>query len=426
MEASQVRARDRRYVWHPWSPLSTDRSSLTLTHGIGYRVWDIDGKEYIDGSSLNSTCGYAHPGVAAAAQRQLLALHGLDLSVASHPAVGALAQRLASHLPEALAKHVFVNSGSEGIEAAVLIAASYWEHMGERRPGIVAFARGYHGSTVLSRSLTALPRVGHPFQAPFPVTHVEFPVAPRELRRPEALAPLLQRFRDAIGSPSGPPMAVVVEPFINVGGGVVLPTGFLRGLRELCDDSGTLLVVDEVFTGYGRCGRMFACQREDVEPDILVSSKGLASGYLPIAAVAVERRIHDSFELDRFIGGLRYGHTTSGHAVACAAALATLDLIEKEQLPARADHFGSLLLERFAALAGRGQLRDVRGLGLIIVLELAAMEAATRVVARARESGLLLRQHGEVIMLVPPLSIDAEGISAIAARLELALADELH
>jgi adenosylmethionine-8-amino-7-oxononanoate aminotransferase len=421
--AEQVRARDRRHVWHTWSPLSADRTALMLSHGSGHRVWDVDGREYIDASALNSTCGYAHPAMQRAITEQLSRLHHFDLSLASNEPAGLLAERLASYLPETMSKTLFVNSGSEGFEAAMLIAAAYWSHLGRPRSRVVGFARGYQGTTVACRSMSTLPRSRHPFQAPAPLTLVDLPVAPAELRRPESLPLLLAAFERALGEDSDdPPMAVVVEPFLNVGGGVVLPSGFLRGLRELCDATGTLLILDEVFTAYGRAGRMFACQREDVAADILVSSKGLSGGYVPIAAVTVQQRIHDTFDRDPVIGGLRYGHTTSGHALACAAANATLDIIERDGLVDRAEHLGAVLLDRLAPLAAADEVTDVRGLGLILVVEMSSTAAATRVLARARERGLLLRQQGQAVMAVPPLVIDDKGAAAIVDRIERSLA----
>jgi adenosylmethionine-8-amino-7-oxononanoate aminotransferase len=420
-EPGRTRDRDDRYHWHPWSPPAPDGPWMTITRGDGYRVWDIEGREYIDASAMNSTCGYAHPQVTLAVSNQMSRLHHVDLSYNSHEMAGLLAERLASYLPEVLSKTLFVNSGSEGIEASLMIAATYWSHVGQARSRVVAFAAGYHGSTVISRSLSGLPFTGHPFQAPLEMTHVSLPASAREVRRPEYLPPLLTAFEEALGdTPGDLPMAVVVEPLLNVGGGIVLPAGFLRGLRELCDATGTLLIVDEVFTGYGRTGRMFACQREDVTPDILISSKGLSGGYMPITAVTVQQRVSEAFGASQATGsrsGLLYGHTTSGHAVACAGALATLDILDKHGLVERADHLGARLLGRLAPLAGAGEVTDVRGLGFVVSVEMSSAEQATRMLLRAREAGLLLRQQGPVIMAVPPLMTDEEGIAAIADRM---------
>ncbi|PGH46877.1 aspartate aminotransferase family protein [Streptomyces sp. Ru87] len=424
-----ARARDRRHLWHTWTPLTADRSELMLTHGEGYRVWDADGNEYVDGTSsaLSAICGYAHPEVTAAVTRQLGRLHHFDLSRGSHEPAGRLAERLASYLPPELSRTLFVNSGSEGFDAAMLIAAGYWQHVGTPRSRMVTFALGYHGATLLSRDLSALPRVAHPFRSPLPVTRVELPVTAAEARRPESLPLLLDAFEKAIGDdPDDVPAAVVVEPFLNVGGGIVLPPGFLRGLRDLCDARGTLLVLDEVFTAYGRSGRMFACRREDVEPDILITSKGLTSGYVPLAAVTVQQRIHESFGRDPILGGIRYGHTNSGHAVACAAALATLDVLDRENLVARAEHYGTYLRARLAGLTGADEVTDVRGTGLAVVVETRSGDTAAALLVRAQARGLLLRPQGpegKAVLIAPPLILDAEGAEFITDRLERSLAD---
>lgn len=426
-----ARDRDRRHLWHPWTPLAEadDRAGLMFDHGQGYWVWDTDGNAYIDGisSALSAVCGYAHPDVTAAITQQLTRLHHFDLSRGSHEAAGLLAERLASYLPPALSRTLFVNSGSEGFDAAILIALSYWAHIGVPRTRVVTFAAGYHGATLLSRALSGLPRVGHPFTDPLPVTRIDLPVSSAAARQPQSLPSLLGAFEQAIGDDCDDlPAAVVVEPFLNVGGGVVLPPGFLRGLRELCDETGTLLVLDEVFTAYGRCGQMFACVGEGAEPDILVTSKGLSSGYVPIAAVTVRQDIYQSFGRDPVLGGIRYGHTNSGHGLACAAALATLDVLEREDLAARAGRLGQRLLGRLTSLTGTGPVIDVRGIGLAVVLEMLSGDAANYLVAQAQQRGLLLRRQGpqgQAILVAPPLVIDARGIDLIADRIEESLAE---
>jgi len=415
----KIKQRDRTYVWHPWSPLKEDRSQLTFSYGKGYFVWDIEGKKYIDATSLNLTCGYGHPVLVTAITNQLLKFHSTDISIASHECVGLLAERLAKYLPEGLSKTLFVNSGSEAFEAAIFIAASYWAQIGKPRSRIVTFARGYHGSTFVSRSLSGLPRVSHPFGQAMPVTRVELPVRPKELKRPESLSKILESFERAIKDGVDQPIAVVVEPFLNVGGGIVLPLGFLNGLRKLCDSTNTLLIVDEVFTGHGRTGRMFAFEYEAIVPDILVASKGLASGYVPISAVHVQKLIHDTFEKDPYIKGLRYGHTTSGHPAACAAAIATLDIIESENLCKRAETNGKLLLENVSEICrNKKNIVDVRGFGLNVVIETDTQENAFNLYKNAEAAGLLMRRCGEALMIVPPLTIDSKGIVAITKCLE--------
>jgi len=419
--AERMRERDRRHVWHTWTPLGVDRSELMLSHGDGYRVWDVDGRQYIDASGLNAVCGYGHPDLLQAMNRQLSRLHHVDISVASHEPVGLLAERIASYLPGPAGKTLFVNSGSEAFDAALLIAAAYWSYVGRPRDRVVTFTRGYHGSTVAARTLSGLPPTDHWLRDPFPVTHVDLPVETPEVRRPESLPLLRAAFEAAIGA-GEPPLAVVVEPFLNVGGAVVLPDGFLSAVKELCDAADTLLIVDEVFTGYGRTGRMFACDREGVHPQILVSSKALGSGYVTIGAVTVQPHIHDAFGGDPVIGGLRYGHTTSGHPAACAVALATLDVIEREGLVERAERLGGVLLEGLSRF-DHDDVVYVRGLGLALAMETSSMEAATRLRERFARNGLLVRQQAQVLMAVPPLILDDEGAAEMLQRVRGALAE---
>jgi adenosylmethionine-8-amino-7-oxononanoate aminotransferase len=420
----QVRARDAAHLWHIWTPLSADPADRMLVRGSGPYVTDIDGREWFDASSLNLTCGYAVPEIATAVGAQAARLHGYDLSVASHDLAGALAERLAGLLPADLSRTLLTNSGTEACEAALFIAAMHAELRADPRTRVVAFETGYHGSTLLSRALCGLPHLANPFRAPLPVTRVALPGTARWTRTPQALAPLLDAFRAALADDAdGRPLAVLVEPLINVGGGVVLPSGFLAGLRELCDAAGALLILDEVSTGYGRTGAMFAFEHDEVVPDILVSSKGLAAGYAPIAAVNVRESIYQAFADDPLMGGLRFGQTTSGHALACAAALATLELIERHDLIARSERLGGVLLGELSTLTGTGPVRDVRGLGLFVTVELADADAATRLVAAAERDGLLLRQQGAVVMAVPPLTITDADLEVLVHRFRQAFAE---
>lgn len=420
-DPAAVRDRDRRYVWHTWSPIGADRSELTFSHGSGAYLWDIDGREYLDASSLNSSCGYGNREVAEAIGEQAGRLHYNDLSTTSNAPAGELAERLATILPTGMDRTLFVNSGSEAIDAAILTACAHHSHLGRPRSRVVGFSRGYHGATLLSRSVSRLPRNGHALAGQPKPTLVELPAEPRELRNGSSLADLLKAFERAIEI-GGPETcsAVVVEPFLNVGGGVVLPPGFLHGLRELCNQAGALLIVDEVFTAYARTGRMFACDREQVTPDLLVTSKGLAGGYIPIASMSAHDRVYQGFVDEPVVGGIRYGHTTSGHPVACAAALTTLDLIERDCLAERADRLGDSMLRRLQGLISRPRVTDVRGLGLILVVEMADEAAALDIITAARAHGLLLRRQGRAVMVIPPLIVDEQIAMTIVQRVEWA------
>ncbi|UWZ39312.1 aspartate aminotransferase family protein [Dactylosporangium roseum] len=393
-----------------------------LVKGTGCYVTDQHGREYLDASSPNLTCGYAVPEVAHAVGEQASRMHGYDLSVASHDTAGALAERVAGLMPADLSRTLLTNSGTEAVEAALLIAGMYAGLRGDPRTRVVTFATGYHGSTVLARSLSGLAHLDHPFHQPMPVTRVTLPSPAREMRSPEALDMLLAAFRAALaGDGQEPPLAVVVEPLINVGGGVVLPPGFLSGLRRLCDEYGALLILDEVSTGYGRTGRMFAFEHEGVVADIVVTSKGLAGGYAPISAVSVRESIYTAFGRDPFVGGLRFGQTTSGHGIACAAALATLDLLVRDDLAGRAQRLGEVLMDALRELAGTRGVADVRGMGLFVSLEFEDETTAVAVVTAAQQRGLLLRRQGAVVMAVPPLTIDETTLDLLVERIRSAV-----
>jgi len=192
----------------------------------------------------------------------------------------------------------------------------------------------------------------------------------------------------------------------------VLPRDFLLELRKLCDTAGALLILDEVFTGYGRTGAYFAFQHEDIVPDILVSSKGLASGYMPITAVTVKKTIYKAFGGDPIMAGLRYGYTTSGQPVACQTAVGVLDIMASESLPQKAGIQGKNLIDH-SQYSGMDSIVDVRGLGLILVLEMQSPKIAASLQAKAKQKGLLVSKNNSSIMIAPPLIIDKKGIEEI-------------
>nr|ADZ45332.1 aminotransferase [Streptomyces sp. NRRL 30471] len=413
---SQATARDRAHLWHPWTPVAAQTGELLLlTDGDGYHVRDAKGKQYVDAlaSSLNASCGYGNPALLEAARTQMAMLPHFDLTVGSHEPAGRLAERLALIMPEGLTRTLFMNSGSESAEASLHLAFQYWRNVGTPKTRIVSFSSGYHGTTLLAQHLSGLGRVWQSFDAPFPATRVDLPLPSCELRDPSSAGVLLARFEEALEGDDV--AAVIVEPFLNVGGGIVLPAGFLSGLRKLCDASGALLILDEVFCGIGRTGRMYGFDHDGITPDIVMTSKGISSGYVPLAAVTTTARIYDSFRAEPGAGGLRYGHTTSGHAVACAVGAAVLDQIEERGLVANAAEQGQRLLNALAPLMSHPGVVDVRGFGLVVTIETDGPERAQRLLRAAREEGILLRTQGASLMATPPLIIDRPGIEALAA-----------
>jgi adenosylmethionine-8-amino-7-oxononanoate aminotransferase len=394
-------------LWRPWTAISSQANTLRVVESEGVRVRDADGKWYLDAISgvLNASCGHNNSRLINAAAEQMRTLVHYDPMLASHDPAEALATRLAETLPGQLNETLLLNSGSEAVEAAMKMALQYWQNIGQPRERVISFTVGYHGSTALAQSLSGLPFTASEWNAPFPITHVDMPLPASELRSAAGLALLIARFDEALKS--GPPAAaVIVEPLIGLGGCVVLPRGFLKALRSLCDEHGTLLVADEIFTGFGRTGEMFAFEHEDIEPDIVVMSKGISGGYVPLAAVTSTTAIKQSFVDEPIAQGLRYGHTTGGHAVAAAVALTVLDLMDEDALPKNAAVQGARILESLAPLVQTTpSVIDVRGSGLVIAIEADTEVAAAAIADKARSDGVLVRHERGIVRIAPPLII---------------------
>jgi 4-aminobutyrate aminotransferase/(S)-3-amino-2-methylpropionate transaminase len=372
----------------------------------------VDGNTFIDftGGVGCLAVGHAHPHVVAAAQEQMQLFAHTDFTVIPYEVYVELAERLCALTPIAGAtKAAFFNSGAEAIENAVKFARAY-----TKRPAVIAFEGGFHGRTMLALTLTSKT---HPYKAglgPFAPEVYRAPFA-NDYRGPSAADALAALERALVTQVAAEQVAaIVVEPLQGEGGFVVSPPEFMAGIRNLCDVHGILLIVDEVQTGFGRTGRMFATEHFDVEPDLMVVAKSIAGG-LPLSGVVGRAEIMDAPD-DSAVGG-----TYVGNPVAQAAALAVLDVIEDEGLLARASTIGDTLRARMVGWQERfPQVGDVRGLGAMLAIELvrdpvtkqAAPELATAVAEHAMSRGLLLLKSGLqgncIRVLVPLVISDAE------------------
>jgi 4-aminobutyrate aminotransferase/(S)-3-amino-2-methylpropionate transaminase len=402
--AERLRAVESRNVTclAPEPPIFWERAS-------GANVWDVDGNRYVDlgGAFAVANAGHAHPRIAAAVSEQAARLmHGMG--DVHPPAVKvALLEALAARFPGGgPARAVLGSSGADAVEAAletVLLASG--------RAGVVAFEGGYHGLSLGALDATSRADFRTPFAARLPhaTAFARYGDAD-DVRRAAREAPV-------------PVGAVLVEPVQGRGGVRVPPPGFLRALRRLCDAEGWLLVADEIFTGCGRTGRFFACDREGVVPDLLCVGKGLASG-MPVSACVGRAAVMDAWPESR--GEALHTQTFLGHPPSCAAALASLAVIDEERLVERAEENGAAALElltrRAAALPG---VKEVRGLGLMLGVECDGPERAARAVARSLRRGLLLLPSGEdgrVLSVTPPLVIERAALLAALEELCACLA----
>jgi adenosylmethionine-8-amino-7-oxononanoate aminotransferase len=412
---------DQAHCWHPFTRqgewCGRGHEPLVLVRGEGSWLWDSEGRRYLDGNSSiwTNIHGHAHPVINAAIGAQLEKVAHTSFLGFTHPLAARLAERLCGLFPEkTLERAFFSDDGSTAIECALKMAVQYRQQTGEsQRNGFVAFANGYHGDTLGAASLGGVGRFFERFRGRgFPVQHVASMDELREL---------------ATGNIAG----IVIEPLIQgVNEMRPWPAGMLAELRQWCDETGTHLILDEVMTGFGRTGSLFACQRENVIPDFLCLAKGLTGGYLPLAATLTTGKIYDAF-LGTADRAFYYGHSYTANPLGCAAALASLDLFEQErtldQLPAKIAHLARTL----AALKSRHPLvHEIRQCGFIAGIELRRPDGEKFPVSErfgeaiclaARDHGLLTRPILDTIVLMLPLCTSIEQIDHAIAALDCAL-----
>ncbi|MGD6748442.1 aspartate aminotransferase family protein [Streptomyces sp. BH106] len=402
------------------SPVLKQATPVLAERGEGVRLYDESGRAHLDftaGIGVTST-GHCHPKVVAAAQEQVGKLIHGQYTTVMHKPLQTLSARLGEVLPNGLDSLFFVNSGSEAVEAAMRLAKQ-----ATGRPNIVAFQGGFHGRTLAAASMTTSatkfrsgygPLMSGVALAPFP--NCFYYGWDEETATKFALRELDQLLA-TVTTPADT-AAFIVEPVLGEGGYVPANTAFLRGLRERADRHGILLIIDEVQTGFGRTGKFWGHDHFDGKPDIIVTAKGLASGF-PLSAIAASKEL-----MARAWPGSQ-GGTYGGNAVACAAAIATLDVIQEEKLVENAAERGRQLFAGLREVAegypvgGQGGIGDVRGLGLMAGIEFVTADGepdgatAARVHAAASERGLLLLTcgtQGQVVRMIPPLVVNGEEI----------------
>jgi adenosylmethionine---8-amino-7-oxononanoate aminotransferase len=425
----QVVRWDHAHLWHPFTQMQEWLAATPLVIGAaeGNYLIDLDGRRYLDGvSSLwCNVHGHRRPEIDAAIRAQLERVaHTTLLGLASPPSAE-LAARLVGLAPPGLTRVFYSDAGATAVEVALKMALQYWRLRGEDRPAFVALTEGYHGDTLGAMSV-GFSEPFHRFYRPLlPVERVPSPYALERTRRLDAAAALAEALRmldDALARSHGTIAAVVLEPVMQGAAGMwPQPLEYLPEVRALTRRYDTLLICDEVATGFGRTGRLFACDHSGTAPDVMTLGKGLTGGYLPLAATLTTEEIFRAFlgPYDAYTAFF-HGHTFTGNALACAAALASLDLLTPAllaALPAKADALGRALAARVRPLP---HVAEVRRRGLMVGIELARDPArrepyaageriGQRVVLAARERAVVVRPLGDVIVLMPPLSItDAE------------------
>jgi len=397
-------AADKKFIWHPFTNMrewcGPEHEPLILVEGRGAILRDSRGGEYIDGNSSiwTNIHGHNHPRINEAIRQQLdRVAHTSFLGFTNPPAIE-LANAIVDLFPKDTLNRVFYSDdGSTGIEVALRIADQYWRLRNSRKEQFIAFQNAYHGDTAGAASLGAA---------------AMFQIEPSPWNFPVIQVPSLKALEKISAPEIAQIAAVVIEPLIQGAAGMKLwPPGTLRAVREWCDRTGALLIVDEVMTGFGRTGKMFAIEHESVLPDIAVFGKGLSAGYLPLAITLVTEEIFSRFEGSVSEGkALAYGHSYTGNALGCAAALAGLEIFEKEQVLEKLQPKIEQLGAELNSLRVLPSVREIRQCGLIAGIELGVAQAngskiAVGVCLAARKRGLLTRPIRNVIVLMPPLCI---------------------
>ena len=427
---------DRTLVWHAFTQMA-EYEPLILERGEGCYVFDIDGRRYLDATS-SLWCnlhGHRHPRIDAAVRRQLGQVAHVTSLGCSHPTTILLAKRLVELAPPGLGHVFFSDDGATAVEVALKMAFQYWRQRTEPQPQktcYLALGEAYHGDTLGGVSVGGVERF-HAMFRPLLFETLRVP-APDVYRGPagvpadEWLDYYLGEVERVLAREHSRIAAMVIEPLVQAAAGMIVhPPGYLRGVRELTRKYDVLLIADEVAVGFGRTGRMFACEHEGVAPDFLCLAKGLTGGYLPMAATLTTDEVWQAF-LGEYAESKTFyhGHTYGGNPLGAAAALASLEIFDEERTLQRLPEKIARLGGHLAEMASLAHVGNVRQCGLIAGVELVrdratkepypwAEQRGIRVCRRALDEGVLLRPLGNVLVIFPPLAISLDELDRIAA-----------
>ena len=387
--------RDKAVLWHPYTQALTAATPIPIERAEGVWLYTEDGRRILDGISSwwVNIHGHSHPKLNAALAKQAGELEHVVFAGCTHRPAVELAERLLEILPAGLARVFYSDNGSTAVEVALKLAIQYWINRGEpQRKTIVTLHNAYHGDTVGAMSASE----DSVFTRAF--SNLLFPV--ERVRDLEEMERCLQAHSAA---------AVLIEPMLQGAGGMIVwPVEFVAGVRRLCDRYGTLMIADEVLTGFGRTGKMFACEHAAIAPDIICLSKALTAGYLPLGVTATTTAVYDAFLSDDRSKTFFHGHSYTANPLACAVALASLDLFREEATLARVTRLEQQLRAGFEPLRTLG---DVRVIGGVAAVELTSNkpgyldQIGPRLAAAFLARGLLLRPLGNVVYFMPPYCI---------------------
>ncbi|MGB3095450.1 MAG: adenosylmethionine--8-amino-7-oxononanoate transaminase [Candidatus Deferrimicrobiaceae bacterium] len=433
----RLRKSDKKAIWHPFTQMADWEKDdpLIIERGEGNYLFDTEGRKYFDGvSSLwVNLFGHGRKEIDEAVRSQLdRVAHSTFLGL-SHPPAIELAEKLLAVSPPGLSRVFYSDNGSTAMEVAIKMAFQYWrqrEGGAEGRREFLALSEAYHGDTIGSVSAGGID-LFHKIFRPLLFSVRRLPVphcyrCPYGLSRPSCSLFCADRMEEEVRARKEVLAATIVEPLVQGAAGMLLmPEGYLARLRAVTRECGVLLVCDEVATGFGRTGTMFACEQEGVSPDIMAVAKGMTGGYLPLAATVTTEEIYRAFlgpyeEFKTFF----HGHSYTANPLGCAAAIATLSVFEREDVLPRVSRLAETMAFELKKLSGHRNVGDIRQKGLMAGIEIVAdketrerfppeRKVGQRVIRKVRDRGVILRPLGDVIVLLPPLSSSEEEIEAL-------------
>ena len=426
---------DRNFIWHPFTQMKEyeNQEPIIIEKGDGVYLIDTEGRRYIDGvSSLWVTIhGHRVPEIDRAIKEQVEKIGHSTLLGITNTTAAELAKELIEVCPKGLAKVFYSGDGASAVEVALKMAFQYWQHRGKpKKTKFVSLENGYHGDTLGAVSVGGIdlfhavykPLLFETYKAPSYYCYrcplgKTYPSC--EIACAKGVEKILDEHHEEIA-------AVIFEPYVQAAGGMIVsPPGYVKRIREYCDNYDVIMILDEVATGFGRTGRMFACEHEDVTPDIMVLGKGMTGGYLPLSATIVTQKIYDAFlgEYDEF-KTLFHGHSYSGNPISCSAALGNLEVFKKDNTLEKLQEKIEFLERELQEFKGLDQVGDVRNKGFMVGIELVEdketktpyplnIKMGWKVAGFAAQEEVLIRPLGNIVVLMPPIGISIEDLKKL-------------
>jgi adenosylmethionine---8-amino-7-oxononanoate aminotransferase len=418
-------------IWHPFTQEALDPPPIRIVNAMGVYLHTDDGRKLIDGISSwwVNIHGHNHPAIMAAIAEQTRKLDHVLLAGFSHEPLEELAARLRKYLPAELDHIFFSDNGSTAVEVALKLALQYWQNTGRpEKRGIVALEHAYHGDTAGAMAVSADSAFTEPFRdMRFAVHRVHSAYCyrcPAGKTRATCRIDCVDRLQELLERKSSELAAVIVEPLLQGAGGMIVhPVEFLQRVRALCTEHNVLLVADEVLTGFGRCGKMFACELANVAPDIACLSKGITGGALPMGATVCTSAIHDAFVSADRMRTFFHGHSYTGNPIAAAAAVASLKIFEDEPVFERIAMISQIHATRLAQIKNHPAVGDVRQIGTVAAIELRVDDTGYMSNVKPKlyqfflDAGILLRPLGNVVYVLPPYVISAPDLNFVHDRI---------